>query len=89
MTSSCNSSISNTTSYIKIVSKDQSANSTYELVAKNPYDKNAKPFKIQIDDENVWNLINVDQIYFATYEYKDINKKVELISIKYPSEPNK
>ncbi|MFD1177817.1 hypothetical protein ACFQ3W_16125 [Paenibacillus puldeungensis] len=59
-----------------------------ELEAKNPYDKNAKIFKIQINDGNLWNLIKVDQIYFATYEYEDITNKVKLVSIKYPSEPN-
>lgn len=86
MSTSCNSRVSSTASYIQILSKEQSPKSTYELEAKNPYDKNARTFKIQIDDENLWNLIEVDQIYFATYEYKDKIKEVKLISIKHPSE---
>lgn len=52
---------------------------------KNPYDSDAITFTMAISEENLWNLIQVDQIYFATYEYTDINKKVELVSIKYPS----
>lgn len=42
-------------------------------------------FTMTIPEENLWNIIQVNQIYFATYEYTDINKKVELVSINYPT----
>ncbi|GGA19423.1 hypothetical protein [Paenibacillus physcomitrellae] len=58
----------------------------YIIEVKNPYDKDAEPFNITVDDERVWNLIQEDRIYLLTYEYKDINKKVELVSIKSSSE---
>ena len=83
---SCNDSVSITASYIQILSKKTGTQRTYELEVKNPYDNDAITFTMTIPEENLWNLIQVDQIYFATYEYTDINKKVELVSIKYPSE---
>jgi hypothetical protein len=85
---SCNTPVSSTTSYIQIINKKIHPKNKYLIEAKNPYDKNAKTFNITIDDENLWNLIKVDQIYLSIYEYKDINKKVKLLSIKYPSELN-
>lgn len=59
---------------------------SYKVEAINPYDKHAKPFLITISDNNLWNLFEQDSIYLASYEYKDINKKVILLSIKHPSE---
>ncbi|MNY46455.1 hypothetical protein D3C86_1816350 [compost metagenome] len=53
---------------------------------KNPYDKDATPFNITIQNENLWNLIEENRIYFSSYEYKDINKRVDLLTIKYPSQ---
>ncbi len=60
--------------------------SHYFITVKNPYDGTAKQFKITIKDLNLWNIIEVDKIYFSTYEYKNINEKVDLIEIKLPSE---
>lgn len=88
LVTSCNTPVSSTTSYIQILNKKIGPKNNYLLEAKNPYDKNANVFNITIDDEKLWNLIKLDQIYLSTYEYKDINKKVKLLSIKYPSETN-
>jgi len=85
---SCNSPVTSTSSYIQILSKKIDTKNNYLLEVKNPYDKNDRSFNITIDDENLWNLIKEDQIYLSTYEYKDINKKVKILSIKYPSDPN-
>ena len=86
--SACNKPTSNTTSYIQVISKEVDKKSNFLVTVKNPNDKAAVLFKITIKDENLWNLIEVDRIYFSTYEYKDINEKVELLQIKYPAEPN-
>ena len=82
----CNRPVSNTTSYIQVMDKEMDKKSHYFITVKNPYDESAKPFKITIKDLNLWNIIEVDKIYFSTYEYKNINEKVDLIEIKLPSE---
>ncbi|MED5016714.1 hypothetical protein P9847_05265 [Paenibacillus chibensis] len=84
--SSCNTPVSSTASYIQVISKETGKNNEHGITVKNPYDKNGAPFQITIDDEKLWNLIEVDRIYFSDYDYRDIHGKVTLGNIQLPSE---
>ncbi|MGG0168874.1 hypothetical protein [Paenibacillus dokdonensis] len=84
---SCNTPVSSTTSYIQVISKETGKKDTHTITVKNPYDNNAKPFFITVTDEKLWNLMELNRIYFSSYEYKKITDRVDLLSIQYPNEP--
>lgn len=84
---SCNTPVSSTTSYIQVISKETGKKDTHTITVKNPYDKNANPFQITVTDEKLWNLMELNRIYFSSYEYKKITDRVDLLSIQYPNEP--
>ncbi len=83
--SSCNDQVSSTASYIQVIGKETGERGSSTITVKNPYDKNAKPFEITIADEMLWNLIEVDRIYFSSYETYG-NGDVKLEMIKYPDD---
>ncbi|WP_339314473.1 hypothetical protein [Paenibacillus sp. FSL R10-2734] len=83
----CNSTAkSNTTSYLIIINKGITGKE-YWITATDPFAKSKQQFKITINDENIWNLIEENHEYLASYEYTSLEKSVNLLSIKHPSKP--
>ncbi|BBH23830.1 hypothetical protein Back11_51750 [Paenibacillus baekrokdamisoli] len=76
---------SSTTSYIRILDKGTSDDQLW-VKATNPYALKKKEFTITVDNENLWNLIETNKEYLATYAYKSLDEKATLDSIKHPAQ---
>lgn len=74
----------NTTSHILVLDKGVS-NDEYWLKVIDPNSFEKTVFKIKIDSINTWNLVNINEEYLATYEYRSIKKNVDLVEIEYTS----
>lgn len=85
---SCGGSYTSTTSDLKITEKGHSNNyKEYWIKAYDPNnDTEEKVFKINVDEEMVWNLIEENKVYFATYS-KEGNRTWILIQIEHTVEP--
>ncbi|MEM4992997.1 hypothetical protein WKH56_10650 [Priestia sp. SB1] len=79
---------SSETSYIKILDKGEK-NGHYWVLAKDPNAFEESKFKITIDNENTWNLIQKNKEYFSTYSYVTKSKKAELENISLPGQLQK
>lgn len=65
------------------------------IIAHDPNNSPSEKFEIIIEDKNTWNLININNKYFASYEKKGSIEKVndkktpyQLIQIVYPDNPD-
>ncbi|SDS39563.1 hypothetical protein SAMN05444162_1384 [Paenibacillaceae bacterium GAS479] len=75
----------NATSYIKVIDKKNDGNE-YWITVVNSYESNPQSIELKTS-RNTWNLIKVNEIYFALYKYsKKPNRLGSLISINYPHE---
>lgn len=61
--------ISATVSYIQVIDKGKADDGEYWILVSAPdQDKNkANEFKINLEDKNLWNLIEIDEKYVAHY----------------------
>jgi hypothetical protein len=79
-----NDSKAYTVSYIEVLKKAESQGD-YWMITKNPMDSKDIPIKIYIDNKNTWNLIEINKIYFASFEFDNKNN-AKLLNIDYPDE---
>jgi hypothetical protein len=80
----CADSESNTTSYVKILEKE-STEEGYFVIVENPNDSETGKFKLNVDNENTWNLLVVGNTYLASYHYKSLDNNGKLGSIQIPN----
>lgn len=74
----------NTTSYLEILNKGLD-NTDYWITVQDPHNTQGDTFTInKLESENLWNLIEVGEIYLVSYEYKSLQDGVKLISIQIP-----
>lgn len=66
------------TGFIEVLEKTN-VNDKLQLTVFNPMEKNGEPFLLRIDDENAWNLIEYNRMYFVSYEYKDREDDIGII----------
>jgi hypothetical protein len=85
--SGCSEAKSSTSSYIKVIDKGITKQQ-YWVEAINPYLRQPQRFKLTIDQENTWNLIEKDNEYLAIYAYTSLDKGADLLSIKHPAKIN-
>ncbi|MBD2869166.1 hypothetical protein [Paenibacillus arenilitoris] len=85
LASGCSEPTTNTASYIKITDKGSTDN-RYWAKAIDPYSGGLQEFQLTIDSRSTWNLIEVDQEYFASYEYVSLDENAELLNIQYPAD---
>ncbi|MGG3564243.1 hypothetical protein ABES03_21880 [Neobacillus rhizosphaerae] len=71
-----------TTSRILVHNKGSNGHN-YWIEVTNPYEPHPKKFKINVE-KTTWQLLETSKEYFATYEYKTIEKNVELENIHFP-----
>lgn len=86
LVSGCSETTANTASYIKITGKGITGKQ-YWVKSVDPYSHQPQEFKLIVDNENTWNLIEENQEYLATYEYTSLAKGADLLSIKHPAAP--
>ncbi|OPH47397.1 hypothetical protein BC351_40035 [Paenibacillus ferrarius] len=77
------SNVKNTASYIKVTNKSHSDDfKKYWILAYDPNNqKENEKFKINIEENMVWNLIEVGKTYFVSYEQE--NDQIRLLAIKH------
>ncbi|RKD22996.1 hypothetical protein BEP19_12250 [Ammoniphilus oxalaticus] len=86
--SACGETHSSTTSMLIITEKGQCGNQQW-IKAYDPNNQSsAETFKLMVEQELNWSLIEVDREYFTTYSRKG-NKPWILNQIEYPKEPMK
>lgn len=83
----CNSKeeTSSISSYIKVLGKG-SDNNQFWIEVQDPNAENKIKYKISVEPKMVWNIIEIDKEYFATYDVDLTSSDGKLVDIKLPAE---
>ncbi|SCY99914.1 hypothetical protein SAMN05720606_11540 [Paenibacillus polysaccharolyticus] len=81
--SSCSVSKTTTDALVSVISKS-SSNSTYWIEVKNIESEDSENFKLYLDDENLWNVIEEGKNYVVTYTHKSDKNEGDISVIRNP-----